>query len=276
MDIKKEIVSNGFKIRWITCACFEIELPGGKKIITDPYINDSFSSTIKAEDVTGADYILITHTHFDHVTDVGYLADKYNSKVLVGMLSAYDLATYYDMNFKHILAVTNGDVFKFEDVTIEVLFGKHIDLPFTASQLGADIAERHGYKGMERVNSNGSIEFVNYLITTKNNIRILLWGGKVIDEQYYRIGQLKPNIAIMQIPGNSMAALSRFIGHIKPQIVIPHHHDSMKQPGPLGIMDVDQYLADLVDAMKLDAPETALLNADLGQWYQVNTSVTTI
>lgn len=272
----KVIVSKGLKIRWVTCACFEIELPSGKKILTDPYINDSFSSTIKAEEITGADYILLSHTHFDHVTDVGYLAEKFNSKVFVGMLSAADLTSYYDINPKHIHAVTNGDVFEFEDCKIEVLFGKHIDLPFKASALGKDIAEKNGYAGMERVNINGSIEFVNYIITTKNNIKILLWGGKVTDEQFSRMGQIKPNIAIMQIPGNAIETLSRFIGHIHPQLVIPHHHDSLRQPGPLGIIDVDKYMTDLEEAMKNAAPHSVLLNSELGQWYQIDMNISAL
>ena len=276
MDNTKAITSNGFKIRWISCACFEIELPNGRRIMTDPYITDSPFSTIDVNDIEGADYILLSHTHFDHVTDVGKLAEKFDSKVLVGSLSAYDLASHYDMNPNNIYAVSNGDVFEFDDCKIEVFFGKHINLPFSINEVGPVMAEDQGYKNMEKVNSNGSLEFMNFLITLENNLTIFVWGGKVTDEQYHRFKLIKPNIALMQIPGNSKDDLSKFIGHINPQIVIPHHHDSLRLPGPLGIIDVDQYLSDLTEKMKKDAPNTLLLNSECGQWYQTAMNISAL
>jgi len=58
------------KLRWLGFACFEIVLPSGKVQVTDPFIDYSQSSPIKSSEVTGADYIALTHTHFDHCTDL--------------------------------------------------------------------------------------------------------------------------------------------------------------------------------------------------------------
>jgi L-ascorbate metabolism protein UlaG (beta-lactamase superfamily) len=61
------------KFRWLGTVCFEIVLPSGKVLIIDPYIDYSATAPIKCKDVTGADYIALTHGDFDHVTDVGAL-----------------------------------------------------------------------------------------------------------------------------------------------------------------------------------------------------------
>jgi L-ascorbate metabolism protein UlaG (beta-lactamase superfamily) len=42
--------------------------------LTDPYLDDSFSVPLKAKDIERADYIFVTHGHFDHVLDVSKIA----------------------------------------------------------------------------------------------------------------------------------------------------------------------------------------------------------
>jgi len=58
------------KLRWLGYVCFEIVLPSGKVLVIDPYIDYSPTAPIKCQEVTGANYIAITHGHYDHVTDV--------------------------------------------------------------------------------------------------------------------------------------------------------------------------------------------------------------
>lgn len=270
MNSNMEVCAEGLKIRWLACSCFEIELPGGVKIITDPFITGSANKNFSREEIEGADYILVTHTHYDHVMDLGYLAEKFNAKILVGMLSAYDLAAYFDLNPKHIHTVTDGQIFSFANCTIQTFFGKHVDLPYSLSRLGKELAEKNGLAGMERVNNNGSLEFVSYLITLKNNLRILFWGGKIVDEQYKRLQNCRPNLALMQIPGHSQTALAQFINYLGPQIVIPHHHDSLAKNGTAA---VDQYLDDLAKEMAINAPLSMLLKPNMGQWYEVKLTV---
>ena len=68
-------------MRWLGTACFEIVLPSGKTMVLDPYMDDSYTAPIRSDQIEGCDYILITHGHFDHVTDVGKLADRFGPKI---------------------------------------------------------------------------------------------------------------------------------------------------------------------------------------------------
>ncbi|QGJ69536.1 Metal-dependent hydrolase [Planctomycetales bacterium 10988] len=54
---------------------------GDHKIVLDPFINDNPSAPCKADDVE-ADFILVSHGHFDHVSDLVYLAKKTGAKVI--------------------------------------------------------------------------------------------------------------------------------------------------------------------------------------------------
>ena len=65
------------KIRWITTCCFEVVLPNGKVILFDPWTGKSegypdftVETGMTAADFTGADYIILTHAHFDHTEGV--------------------------------------------------------------------------------------------------------------------------------------------------------------------------------------------------------------
>jgi L-ascorbate metabolism protein UlaG (beta-lactamase superfamily) len=70
------------KITWLGHSCFDLESEGTRLLI-DPYLNDNPTAPIKAEQ-TGADYILLTHGHFDHVTDAPAIAKRTGAKVLAG------------------------------------------------------------------------------------------------------------------------------------------------------------------------------------------------
>ena len=80
------------KLRWLGWACFEIVLPSGKVLLTDPFIDYSNTAPIKSSELTGADYIALTHTHFDHCTDVGTIVKKFHSKVICSSSIAGPLA----------------------------------------------------------------------------------------------------------------------------------------------------------------------------------------
>ena len=53
---------------------------GKHKILIDPFLNDSPTAPFKA-DVAEADYLLISHGHFDHVADAGQIAKRTGASV---------------------------------------------------------------------------------------------------------------------------------------------------------------------------------------------------
>jgi L-ascorbate metabolism protein UlaG (beta-lactamase superfamily) len=65
------------KITWYGLACWLIET-AGKKILVDPFLDDSPTSPVKSAAVL-ADYILLTHAHFDHIADAAKIANRCDS-----------------------------------------------------------------------------------------------------------------------------------------------------------------------------------------------------
>jgi L-ascorbate metabolism protein UlaG (beta-lactamase superfamily) len=223
------------RLRWLGYACFEILLPSGKVLITDPFINYSPTAPVKADDVTGADYIAVTHTHFDHCTDLGTLVKKFDSRVICGHLAGGRLAEFFDFRWTNLVRVRAGDTVTFDDHKVEVKRSEHIFLPITREQeinaqyrsplnemMPAMIAaELHQMPVRD-------MEMFNYIFHTDDNLRIAMFGGGAFGYQRQEILSYKPNIAIFQFGGSAtgakpMVELAALSGA---ELVIPYHHDT--------------------------------------------------
>jgi L-ascorbate metabolism protein UlaG (beta-lactamase superfamily) len=69
-------------IKWLGHAGFQIT--SGKIIIIDPWLTDNPLAPCKAEDITKADFVLVTHDHFDHIADAARIL-KATGATLIGM-----------------------------------------------------------------------------------------------------------------------------------------------------------------------------------------------
>ena len=58
-------------------------------LLIDPWLNDNPLATMKADDITKADYIIATHNHFDHVNDIPLIA-KNTGATVVGIVETVE------------------------------------------------------------------------------------------------------------------------------------------------------------------------------------------
>jgi L-ascorbate metabolism protein UlaG (beta-lactamase superfamily) len=71
-------------IKWLGHAGFQITSENGTVIVIDPWLTDNPLAPCKAEAITKADFVLVTHDHFDHVADAASIV-KATGAALVGM-----------------------------------------------------------------------------------------------------------------------------------------------------------------------------------------------
>ena len=90
------MTDHAIRIRWFNDACYEIHLPNGKGILVDPFINESKFRTLSYDDVEKADYILISHTHFDHVLGLARVSRRFDSAIFAGAGAGVELARCYE------------------------------------------------------------------------------------------------------------------------------------------------------------------------------------
>ena len=94
---------------------------GGKTLLFDPFI----SSNPKAEhiDVNNikADYILLSHGHFDHVADAEQIGKANSAKVISG----YEVATWFKEKGLSIHPMNHGGKWKFDFGTVKYVNAVH-------------------------------------------------------------------------------------------------------------------------------------------------------
>lgn len=62
------------KLTYLGHSTFQIEA-GGKTLLIDPFLTENPSATVSADDIN-ADFILVTHGHFDHVGHIAEITDR--------------------------------------------------------------------------------------------------------------------------------------------------------------------------------------------------------
>ncbi len=72
-------------------ATFSIETDGGKHLVIDPFFGDNPSCTTSVDDIA-ADFILLTHGHYDHVADAVPLAKRTGATII----ASHEIAKYME------------------------------------------------------------------------------------------------------------------------------------------------------------------------------------
>src|SRR3569623_163985 len=76
------------ELTWRGHASWQLKT-GGHMILVDPFLDDSPTAPVKASEVV-ADFILVSHGHFDHVADVAKIASRTGATVV----SYFEIATW--------------------------------------------------------------------------------------------------------------------------------------------------------------------------------------
>lgn len=276
----------GLKFRYINYACYEIVLPNGKVIVVDPCIvmktpmpgeTECRKIDFKREDFTGADYIILSHTHPDHTLEVGYLAEKYQSKVIVGAMSSYALAEAYDINMDQVYPCFPNEKFEMEDFTIEVFRGKH-----TFTRKKSTIGDRLQHRQMEEYSEAahlasiwGSMEYCDYVITTKENLRIFICGGQPQWFYFTNVDEIvktkAPNIVLRQSSSKyTPEEFGRHMDHFGPQLVMPLHQDGIERASG---MKKEEYFGRANQELERIGSQTRILDPVPLKWYSIGMSI---
>lgn len=260
------------RFRWFNDACYELKLPNGKGILVDPYIDESEYRILSSRDVEAADYILISHSHFDHTLDLAVISDRFDSQIFAGELSGIEIARRYDVPGYRMNLCSPGETRVTDDFKLEVFRGKHTKLPASIDRPSrwVDNVAEHG-EGPEatEINMLGSYEYMIYLLTLPSNFRILIWGGGATQSAIIQAQGWKPNFSIAQLPRENTDIIARLYASIGGQVIVPHHHDYFIARGEEG----EKIITETVTKTKALAPSTLVFCPEKGRWYSINTAI---
>ena len=230
------MITNSVKIRWINGQCFEIKLSNGKTILTDPMFRDPLPGISRGaqykipgfsiDDIEGADYIIINHTHGDHIIDLGVVAKKFDSTVITGSPCAYAIAKRFGLLPTRVYPIDGENTYFFPDFKLQTFHGMHNHL---LSPLGYDKAKGTlGVEGLVELGDLGSIFNYNYVITTNENLKIGFSAGDYFDDTVEKWKGIDPNIVLRHRCGKGPKAAPFFANVLEKthaQLLFPMHHE---------------------------------------------------
>ena len=167
-------------------------------VLIDPWLNDNPLATIKAENITKADYIIATHNHFDHVNDIPVIAKKTKATVVSIVETAEDLSS---KGCEKTIGCNIGGIVKLE----------RLELIFT--------------QAFHSMSSNPSGVMIFY-----NNKTIYHAGDTGVFGDMGLIGEMYPiDLAFLPVGGHFTMGLKeaqKAIQLLKPKKVVPIHYNT--------------------------------------------------
>ncbi len=295
----EKIESLALKIRWISVQCYEIVLPGGKVLVTDPFYwdmshfdglteltrNQQMEKQVYAQtgfsvdDFTGADYMLLSHVHGDHSNLTGELWNRFYGRVLVPAECAMEVAQAYDIPYAAIYPLYPGNTYYFDDFTLKTYPGAHDNRAFREGKFQRPSDPRCLYDGMEgfgipcpsNLGPLGSMFNQNFLIETKNNYRIDFSAGRDFEEHLEHMRDEKPNLMLRhRIRSYSPEQYADMIEKMGAQLMMPLHHNNARASGE----DLNAYFRQVNEILISRGSAARVFNPEHYRWYQICTSIT--
>ena len=292
------LASQALRIRWISVQCYEMVLPNGKVIVTDPFYwdmshfdglgdltknqkmeKDIYAQTgFSADDFTGGDYMILNHVHGDHSNLVGELWNRFYGRVLVPADCAMEVAKAYDIPYAAIYPLYPGNTYYFDDFTLKVYPGAHDNRAFREGKFQRPSDPRSLYDGSEGfgiacpslLGPLGSMYNFNFMIETRNNYRIDFSAGRDFEEHVAHVREEKPNLMLRhRIRSYSPEQYADMIEELGAQLMMPLHHNNARAAGE----DLNDYMKKVNEVLIRRGSAARVFNPEPYRWYQICTSI---
>ena len=256
------------RLKWLSVASYELERDG-HTVLTDPFITVAENTPCTWESVEHCDLMTLSHVHWDHITDIPAISDKFDHPpILCGELSALPLCEWGNLYPQQVFPMESNLELDFDWIKVKALFGRHVAFDATCNELRSRLSRKPFVdKAMGDMQILGTLEYRNFFFTYPDGLKVLVWGNDLSVTQRNILKALKPDVAIMQATRQikDPKAFAEFVAAVGPKVVVPHHMDLAKPYA--------EYLPAMEEVRKEMAvvcPETEfVLPPDHGVWFEV-------
>jgi len=205
-----------------------------------------------------ADYVLVTHTHYDHVLDVPQIALKTGATV-IGTESTSNVMRAYRVPEDHLITVRGGEDFEFGKFSLKVIPSLHS--PLDHKHYFSSATAPAGMKApltLEQIHPEGGT--LIYLVRFHRH-QILVFGGNNYIER--ELQGLEPDVAIIGA-GASRKEIYDYSGRLMralhdPAVVLPTHWDNFLVPYEASQQPALDALQPFVREIQTASPKTKVI-----------------
>ncbi|MHA1650421.1 MAG: MBL fold metallo-hydrolase [Candidatus Helarchaeota archaeon] len=223
------------KLTWWGTAGFEIKI-NGNIVLIDPYLTRNHQADpkidLKPEDVTSADYIFLSHGHFDHSFDIGNIAKRTGAKIFCSE-EAKEIFLREEVPEDQIRVISGGEVLEFDAFKVTIIKSKHIKFGLTTI-----LWKFFSWKVLKSIRHllhlarqypKGDV-FGFYFELKNEHLTFCHFGSG----GYYReeLEKIQPDLFLAPVAGrrNAPQALAKMTQILKPKMVMGHHWDDFYPP----------------------------------------------
>jgi L-ascorbate metabolism protein UlaG (beta-lactamase superfamily) len=205
-----------------------------------------------------ADFILVTHTHYDHVLDVPHIAIKTHATV-IGTESTENVMRAYSVPEEQLITVRGGEDYEFGAFSVKVIPSLHSPLDhkhyFSSATAPATLK---GPLTLEQMHPEGGT--LAYLIRFQGH-QILAFGGMNYIER--EIEGLQPDVVLAGAAG-SRKEIYEYSGRLMrdlhfPGLVLPTHWDNFTAPYGASQQPSIDAVQSFVQEVKEASPKTQVI-----------------
>jgi len=130
-------MNTSVKAFWLGHSAFKLESPSGKIIYIDPFLSQNPTAPESEKQPEGADYILLTHGHEDHVGDTLEIAKRTGCTV-VAQVELSHLLKKHGLDEDQRIEFNKGGTVSFDDFSVTLVTANH------SSSFGGEYAGEAG------------------------------------------------------------------------------------------------------------------------------------
>lgn len=281
--------TTSIKIRWIGTTTFEVVLPNGKVALFDPWlgvdpvIGLDMGLETKLEDITGADYMFISHAHGDHCAATQVINERFmegtnGGRIFLPGVSSLKLARKYQIPFRDIVPVFPNETFELDGMSITALPCRHRGDPISPNQDHEKMRRRNPDISDEDLDLMdwGNLEEIDWAVSVKDlNFRFMVLGGGLYHFQNTPrfCDNFQPTLVIRQV-SNILAkdpvTYAKMCDSYHASFVFPSHHD-------LGIhksyKEYSPFFAQVNEELEKMGSRTRLIDIERGKWYTLGSFI---
>jgi L-ascorbate metabolism protein UlaG (beta-lactamase superfamily) len=253
-------------LRWLGTSGWRIGV-GGRTVLFDPYITRfptglfgpkgsfdpntplSCDKELVARHAGSPELVLVSHTHWDHLGDVPYIAASTGARV-VGTETTYHVLRSLGVDAGQISVVKGGEVLDFGGFTVEVVASRH-SRNAKWSYFAPGTLHAVPSRAPRTISDLPEGDTLAFQVTVAGGPSFFLMGASDFDER--SAAGLRPDVLMAATPSTRsthryLPRLLDTLGH--PGTVVPVHWDNFEEPLSAPpqrdpVMDLDGFTAEV-------------------------------